>query len=107
MMYVAFNSYHIDVSDAVSVSRLQTGPMQGILKGLVDGLVQATSGQQLSRAYLYGALLYYLQMTSKQAADQFTGKHCVVVYNFDTHSYLQYYYVKLDMTMCGDFARRE
>ena len=72
----------IDVSDTMSVTRLQAGPMQGILKGLVEGLVQATSGQQLSRAYLYGALLYYLQMTSKQAADQFTGNHFVIIHNF-------------------------
>ena len=51
--------------------------MQGILRGLVEGLVQATSGQQLSRAYLYGALLYYLQLTNEDTADQFTGNHYV------------------------------
>lgn len=59
----------------MSISRLQPGPMQGILRGLVEGLMQATSGQQLSRAYLYGALLYYLQLTNEQAADHFTGSY--------------------------------
>ena len=67
----------IGTTDGVSVSRLQAGPMQGILRGLVEGLVQATSGQQLSRAYLYGALLYYLQLTNEDATDQFTGEHCI------------------------------
>jgi len=48
--------------------------MQGILRGLVEGLIQATSGQQLSRAYLYGALLYYLQLTTElPGQDHFTG----------------------------------
>ena len=62
----------------MSVSRLQAGPMQGILRGLVEELVQATSGQQLSRAYLYGALLYYLQLTNEETADHFTGNYCIV-----------------------------
>ena len=60
-------------TDAMSISRLQPGPMQGILRRLLEGLMQATNGQQLSRAYLYGALLYYLQLTSEQNGDQFTG----------------------------------
>ena len=63
----------------MGVPQLQAGPMQGILRELLDGLLQATSGQQLSRAYLYGALLYYLQLTSEQTADQFTGNHCVPI----------------------------
>jgi len=63
----------------MSISRLQPGPMQGILKGLVEGLIQATSGQQLSRAYLYGALLYYLQLTDEQSADHFTGTHSTTI----------------------------
>ena len=53
--------------------------MQGILRGLVEELIQATSGQQLSRAYLYGALLYYLQLTNEQSEDQFTGNHCMSI----------------------------
>lgn len=57
----------------MSMSRLQPGPMQGILKELVEALVRATSGQQLSRAYLYGAVLYYLQLTNEQSEDQATG----------------------------------
>ena len=65
-------------TDAVSMSRLQPGPMQGILRRLLEGLIQATSGQQLSRAYLYGALLYYLQLTSEQNGDQFTGNHSYI-----------------------------
>lgn len=76
-----FNSKNIIIfhTTDTSISRLQPGPMQGILRGLLEGLVQATSGQQLSRAYLYGALLYYLQLTSEQTADQFTGNHYVAV----------------------------
>ena len=57
--------------------QLQPGPMQGILKGLVEGLVQASSGQQLSRAYLYGSLLYYLQLTNEQTLDHLAGTHRV------------------------------
>ena len=66
----------------MSISRLQPGPMQGILRGLVEGLMQATSGQQLSRAYLYGALLYYLQLTNEQAADHLTGTYPPVPYTY-------------------------
>ena len=66
---------NVHTADSMGVPQLQAGPMQGILRGLLDGLLQATSGQQLSRAYLYGVLLYYLQLTSEQTADQFTGNH--------------------------------
>ena len=67
----------IIISDTMATLQLQPGPMQGILKGLVEGLVQASSGQQLSRAYLYGSLLYYLQLTNEQTVDHLAGTHCV------------------------------
>ena len=82
----------------MSVSRLQAGPMQGILRGLVEGLVQATSGQQLSRAYLYGALLYYLQLTNEETADQFIGKHYIVTFMAVMYIYLCYIFTAYDVT---------
>ena len=78
-VYNAVCAIVIIISDTMATLQLQPGPMQGILKGLVEGLVQASSGQQLSRAYLYGSLLYYLQLTNEQTVDHLAGTHCVCI----------------------------
>ncbi|XP_064397234.1 nuclear pore complex protein Nup205-like isoform X2 [Halichondria panicea] len=57
-----------DGSDGLS--SLYVGPLHAILKGLVDNLLRSPSSNQKARAYLSGALLYYLVLTKRQKERQ-------------------------------------
>ncbi len=52
------------------LSSLYVGPLHAILKGLVDNLLRSPSSNQKARAYLSGALLYYLVLTKRQKERQ-------------------------------------
>ncbi|KAJ8314739.1 hypothetical protein KUTeg_006889 [Tegillarca granosa] len=43
--------------------------LQLVLKGLIDHVMRSSGGQQRVRANLYGALLYYLQISNKPSTD--------------------------------------
>ena len=51
-----------------TLAPISTGPLQSILRGLLDNLLRCPSGMQRLRAYLYATLLCYLHMTQDREA---------------------------------------
>ena len=50
-------------------SALYSGSLHGIMRGLMENIMKAPAGMQHIRAYLYGALLYYLLLTKQEGGE--------------------------------------
>jgi len=51
------------------LSALYSGPLHRIMRGLMENIMKAPAGMQHVRAYLYGALLYYLLLTKQEGGE--------------------------------------
>ena len=64
---------HTDLLDS-ALSSLYSGPLHGIMQGLIDNILKVPAAMQQAKAYLYGSLLYYLTMTKQEVTGGQRGK---------------------------------
>lgn len=64
-LHIPHNTHSHTLTDAL-LSALYSGPLHGIMRGLIENIMKAPAGMQRVRAYLYGALLYYLLLTKQE-----------------------------------------
>ena len=57
-----------------ALSSLYSGPLHGIMQGLIDNILKVPAAMQQAKAYLYGSLLYYLTMTKQEVTGGQRGK---------------------------------
>ena len=60
---------HLHAPTDALLSVLYSGPLHGIMRGLIENIMKAPAGMQRVRAYLYGALLYYLLLTKQEEGE--------------------------------------
>ena len=46
-----------------------SGPLHGIMRGLMENLLKTPAASQQERSFLYGSLLYYLVLCSRQGGE--------------------------------------
>ena len=71
------NSSDMGGSQGTAIHQANAGPLQSILRRLLDSLLVCPSGMQRLRSYLYATLLSYLHMTKERETelDHYRGNY--------------------------------